>query len=107
VAQTRSLQIGIDAIGDFGPECAISSNECLYFTGRQFDALIAEREKKRAWTFEESESILLVGDQSADDQLNRFLGHVALAQSATPVSPSDLPAFVFGHADVVRAQWQQ
>jgi hypothetical protein len=71
--KTRPLQASVDALCRIAPEGAVSLRERFDLSPSQLDSLIAQLVQGSVRIVQESEAILLIGDQPTDNQLNRFL----------------------------------
>jgi hypothetical protein len=69
---TRPLKVRINACCGVAPERPVGSNQGVDLGGRQLHPLIAQRRQGADRIAQEIQTVLLVGHQAADDQLNGF-----------------------------------
>jgi hypothetical protein len=67
--------VRVNSLCGIGPERAIGSYERCDLSARQLDPLIAQSVQGSERITEEPQTILFVGDESTDEQLDRLLRH--------------------------------
>ena len=78
----------VNAIGGVCPECAVGSHERIDLSLSQLESLVAQSDQGCARITQKAEPIIFVGEQPADNPLNRFLRHVGMRDTSAPLAPS-------------------
>ena len=76
----------VNAIGRVCPECAVGSHERIDLSLSQLESLVAQSDQGCARITQKAEPIIFVGEQPADNPLNRFLRHVGMRDTSAPLA---------------------
>jgi hypothetical protein len=85
--EARPLQVLVDTLCRIDPKRTVGSRERFNLSTRQLDSLIPQLVQGPERVVQESNTIFLIGDHPADDELNGSLRHVYVTFCAVPRQP--------------------